>query len=145
MSEFGLLKNNNMSHLEFSKFQEYKALFSLSNQALWAYFSPYSALLACICGLVYSCLRNPQAVAYILFLSSHHSRMHCWYLLQSLFTAKVRTILIVATLTIGLNVSLKSTFGVCRNLFATSLALNLVMVPSGFSLTLYTHLFPTNL
>lgn len=62
-----------------------------------------------------------------------------------LLTAKVRTILIVAVLTTGLKVSLKSVPGVCKNYFTTSLALYLFMVSSGLYFTLYTHLFPITL
>ena len=149
MSDFVLLKNNDVSHLEFSKFQEYKALFSLSNQALGACLSPYSALISLhmwfglflsskpsCCGIYTASVNSP--LKNTLLISTCLS-------FQSLFAVKVRTILIVVALTTGLNVYLKSTPGVCRNPFAISLALNLLMVPSGFSLTLYTHFFPTNL
>lgn len=62
--------------------------------------------------------------------------------IQSLFIAKVRIILIVAALTTGLEVSLKSRSVVCQNPFATNLALYLLIIPSGFSCTMYTDLFP---
>src|ERR1044072_1777803 len=65
----------------------------------------------------------------------------CW-ICHCLDTAKERTVLTVTGFTTGEKVSSKSNPFCWWNPFATSLALNLLTVPSAFSLILNTHLHP---
>ena len=116
-----LLKSKGVSLLEFLNPQELKAPFSLSNHALGACLNPYKAFFSLQmwfdlflfskplgCGMYTVYVKPPFKTA--LFMSTCLRN-------QSLFTVKVRMIMIVVFLTTRPNVSLQSSPGVCRNPF----------------------------